>query len=97
MTLKMVHYLGMTCNIYIEHIKLKWIINDIGTVYLQEILELQISEIPNRLIRFRLPPKDEPVEYFHDAHHFGDMYKEMRKRKAASTNIIKKQLEGKSY
>ena len=38
MTYKMVHYLAMTSSIYVDHIKIKWIINDIGNIYLQEIL-----------------------------------------------------------
>lgn len=61
MTYKMVHYLAMTSNIYVDHFKLKWIINDIGNIYLQEILELVTSEVPKRLIKFRLPPKEEPA------------------------------------
>jgi hypothetical protein len=38
MTYKMVHFLSMVASIYIRHIKIKWIINDIDTVYLQEII-----------------------------------------------------------
>jgi len=30
----------MASRIYITHIKLKWILNDIGNVYLQEIMEI---------------------------------------------------------
>ena len=35
MTYKIVHYLNMTSRIYIDHIKIKWIINDLGNIYLQ--------------------------------------------------------------
>ena len=35
MTHKIVHYLAMTSSIYIDHIKIKWIMNDLGTIYLQ--------------------------------------------------------------
>ena len=38
MTYKIVHYLNMTSRIYIEHIKIKWIMNDLGNIYLQEIM-----------------------------------------------------------
>ncbi len=40
MTYKIVHYLAMASRIYITHIKLKWILNDIGNIYLQEIMEI---------------------------------------------------------
>ena len=40
MTYKIVHYLSMTSRIYIDHIKIKWIMNDLGNIYLQEIMEL---------------------------------------------------------
>lgn len=40
MTYKIVHYLAMASRIYVTHIKLKWILNDIGNVYLQEIMEI---------------------------------------------------------
>lgn len=39
MTHKIVHYLNMTSRIYIDHIKIKWIINDLGYIYLQEIMD----------------------------------------------------------
>ena len=35
MTYKIVNYLAMIAHIYINHIKIKWILNDIGSVYLQ--------------------------------------------------------------
>ena len=35
MTYKLVHYLNMTSRIYIDHIKIKWIVNDLGNIYLQ--------------------------------------------------------------
>jgi hypothetical protein len=38
MTYKIVHFLSMVSNINIRHIKIKWIINDIDTIYLQEII-----------------------------------------------------------
>lgn len=38
-TYKIVHYLNMTSRMYIDHLKLKWIMNDLGNIYLQEIME----------------------------------------------------------
>jgi hypothetical protein len=57
-TYKLVHYLAMASRIYVSHIKIKWIANDLGSIYLQEIMELEITELPKRFIRFKLTPKD---------------------------------------
>lgn len=38
MTYKIVHYLAMASRLYISHLKIKWIINDVGTIYLQEVM-----------------------------------------------------------
>jgi hypothetical protein len=57
MTYKIVHYLNMTSRIYIDRLKIRWIMNDLGTIYLQEIMEFEMSEVPRRLIRYRMPPK----------------------------------------
>jgi len=64
MTYKIVHYLAMASRIYVTHLKIKWIINDVGTIYLQEVMECSISEIPRRIIRFKLPKKDESVDFY---------------------------------
>ena len=56
MTYKLIHFLSMVANIYIRHIKIKWIINDIDTVYLQEIIEFATYEVSKRTIRYKLPP-----------------------------------------
>lgn len=37
MTYKIVHYLAMVSRIYIKHIKLNWVLNDINLVYVQNI------------------------------------------------------------
>ena len=58
MTYKIIHYLNMTSRVYIEHIKIKWITNDIGNIYLQEIMEFSSGDVPWKLIIYRLPPKD---------------------------------------
>lgn len=75
MTYKIVHYLSMTSRIYIDHIKIKWIMNDIGHVYLQEVMEFAFSDVPRRLIKYRLPPKDEALEFYHESHNFVQLYK----------------------
>ncbi len=41
MSYQIVHFLSMASNIYINHIKIKWIINDIDNLYLQEIIEFE--------------------------------------------------------
>jgi len=43
MTYKIIHYLAMASRIYVSHIKLKWIVTDIGTIYLQEIMEMHTN------------------------------------------------------
>jgi len=58
MTYKIVHYLNMTSRIYIDHIKIKWIMNDIGYIYLQEIMSFKAGDIPKRFIKYKLPRKD---------------------------------------
>ena len=40
MTYKIIHYLAMANRIYATHLKLKWILTDIGTIYLQEIFDV---------------------------------------------------------
>ena len=35
MVYKIVHYLAMAARIYVSKLKVKWIINDVGSVYLQ--------------------------------------------------------------
>ena len=54
-TYQIVHYLAMVSNIYIKRIKIKWVANDIGQHYIQQILDYQTKETADRLIKFRLP------------------------------------------
>ena len=35
MTYQIIHFLSMASKVYIRHIKIKWIINDIDNLYLQ--------------------------------------------------------------
>lgn len=96
MTYKIVHYLSMASRIYMIHIKAKWILNDIGTIYLQEIMEMETSELPHRLVKYRLPLKDDSLD-FYNSNNFVDIYKDMKRRKAINTLIIKKDIDSKTY
>lgn len=54
----------MASRMYVTHIKLKWIVNDLGTVYLQEVMECMTTEIPRRIIKYKLPRKDESLDFY---------------------------------
>ena len=98
MTYKIVHYLAMATRIYVTHIKLKWILNDIGNIYLQEIMEIQFTDQPPRIIKFRLPLKEDSVDFYSgNNNNFVNIYKDMKKRKAINTLIIKKDIDNKTY
>lgn len=56
MTYQIVHFLSMASHIYIRHIKIKWIINDIENLYIQEIIEFETDEVSRRPIRYKMPP-----------------------------------------
>jgi hypothetical protein len=97
MTYKIVHYLAMASRIYVTHIKLKWILNDIGNIYLQEIMEIEFTDLPPRIIKFRLPLKDDSLDFYNANNNFVDIYKDMKRRKAINTLIIKKDIDTKTY
>lgn len=98
MTYKIVHYLAMASRIYVNHIKIKWIINDIGTIYLQEIMECKISEVPRRIIKYKLPKAHENDDFYSEkSNHFLDMYKDLKKRRVLNTLIIKKDVDSRTY
>lgn len=42
-TYKIIHYLAMASRIYLTRLKLKWIVNDLGAIYIQEIMECVTS------------------------------------------------------
>lgn len=97
MTYKIVHYLAMAARIYINHLKIKWIVNDVGTVYLQEILECATSEIPRRMVKYHLPRQDESLDLYDHSENFVKVFKDMKRRRALNTLIIKKEIDGKTY
>lgn len=55
-----------------------------------------MSEVPRRLIRYRLPPKDEAIDLVTNTNNFGDLYLEMKKKKNINTVRIKKVIVGKN-
>lgn len=54
-----------------------------------------MSEVPRRLIKFRLPPKDEILDSISNTNNFAQLYLEMKKRKHANTIRIKKMIDEK--
>ena len=48
-----------------------------------------MSEVPRRLIRYRLPPKDEAIDLVTNTNNFGDFYLEMKKKRNVNTIRIK--------
>lgn len=98
MTYKTVHYLAMASRIYVNHIKIKWIINDIGTIYLQQIMQCKISENPRRIIKYKLPKAEENADFYSDkSNNFLDMYKDLKRRRVLNTLIIKKDIDTRTY
>ncbi len=71
----------MASGIYVKRLKLKWVINDIGNIYLLDIIEIKISELPFRILRFRLPPKEENMNFYKDGEHFIQVYHSLRNRR----------------
>ena len=97
MTYKIVHYLAMASRIYVNHVKFKWVLDDLGSIYLQEIIELETSEIPKRLIKYQMPVADDGSDIYGKSDKFIEIYKDMKKRKAINTLIIKKDVDSKTY
>ena len=97
MTYKIVHYLAMAARIYVSRLKIKWIVNDIGAVYLQEMMECVTTEIPKRMIRYRLPRQEDSVDFYSNGGNFIEIYRDMKKRRALNTLIIKKEVDSKTY
>jgi hypothetical protein len=59
-------------------------------------MEMEASDVPFRIIKFRLSLKDDSLD-FYDSNNFVDIYKNMKKRKAINTLIIKKDIDTKTY
>lgn len=39
-TYRIIHYLAMVSRIYVSHLKINWVLNDIGSLYVQNIFEI---------------------------------------------------------
>jgi hypothetical protein len=81
MTYQIVHFLSMAANMYIRHIKIKWLINDIENIYLQEIIEFDTDEISKRIIRYKMPPISDTQNFYNDSDFFVQVHKEMKKKR----------------
>ena len=86
-TYQIVHFLAMAANIYIRHLKIKWIINDIDNIYIQEIIQFDTDELSKRPIRYKLPPASQIHNFYHDSNFFVEVHREMTKKK--KENLIK--------
>ena len=60
-------------------------------------MELITTEHPHRIFKYRLPMKDDTLDFYSEANNFVDIYKDMKKRKAINTLIIKKDIDNKTY
>ena len=94
---KLVHYLAMAARTYVSKLKLKWIINDIGTIYLQEVMECVVTETPKRAIKSRIPKKEESIDFYGSTGNFVEIYRDMKRRRALNTLIIKRDIDNKTY
>ena len=34
---RIIHYLAMVSRVYVKHIKINWVLNDVGVIYLQDV------------------------------------------------------------
>ena len=78
---RIIHYLAIVSRIYVKHIKMNWIMNDIKYLYLQEIFEFETSELPVRQLKFRLPPREQNLELYKDKEKFILLYKQLQKQR----------------
>lgn len=56
-TYRIVHYLAMVSRIYVKHIKINWVLNDLNMVYFQNVFEFDTTELCLRTLKYRVPPK----------------------------------------
>jgi hypothetical protein len=68
------------------------VVNDLGSVYLQELMECVTSELPSRPLRFRLPRPDDALDFYSPAGSFIDIYREMKQRRVLSTLTVQKEI-----
>ena len=77
-TYRILHYLSMVSRIYVKHIKINWILNDTGYLYLHDIFELETTDISLLTLKYRMPPKVENLELYRDAKNFSIIYKQLQ-------------------
>ena len=53
--------------------------------------------MPKRAIKFRIPRKDESVDFYGSTGNFIEIYKDMKRRRKLNTLIIKKDIDNKTY
>lgn len=78
---RIVHYLAMVSRFYIKHLKMNWLLNDNGFVYLQDIFECETTEVSLRILKFRLPPREQNLEFYKDSTAFTAIYKQLQRDK----------------
>jgi hypothetical protein len=58
---------------------------------------MELASAPPRIIKFRMPAKDDNLNFYSSSDYFLEIYKDMKKRKAINTLIIKKDIDSKTY
>lgn len=61
-----------------KHIKINWVLNDLEMVYIQNIFEFETTDICLRVLRYRLPPKEENIVFYKDSENFIALYKQIQ-------------------
>ena len=79
----------MVSRIFIKHIKINWVLNDLGFVYLHNIIEYETSQISCRTLRYHLPPKEDSMVFYKDSKEFLTLYKQMKMLREHKRNKIR--------
>lgn len=94
MTYKLVHYLGMAARQYVRRIKLNWVLNDVGQIYLNKVLSYETTQIPIIPLKFSLPSNEREACFYKDADKYLQLYEKLRcsqdqKRRRIRAEILK--------
>ena len=76
-TYKLILYLSMVSSVYVNRMKIKWLVNDLEQHYLMEILAFETSEKSSWIVRFRLPQAVTNPKFFRDSNYFVRLRKEI--------------------
>ena len=60
-------------------------------------MECIVTEVPKRAVKFRIPRKDESIDFYGSTSNFVELYKDMKRRRALNTLIIKKDIDNRTY